>query len=103
MFILGLKIQQLPYFGHNKNFPQKMGCITFMCLINLNFMLKKSEKLMDNPEEPALKLAEPGGPKKTSIIDVSQGYKYVSATQPVITCSKLTIGALEQGAKYVQN
>ena len=102
MFILGLKIQQLPYFGHNKNFLQKMGCITFMCLINLNFMLKKSEKLMDNPEEPALKLAEPGV-QKSSIIDVSQGYKYVSATHPVITCSKLTIGTLEQGAKYVQN
>ena len=43
MITLGPKINNLPHFGHNNNFPQKMGSVMFMCLFNPTFM-KKSEK-----------------------------------------------------------
>ena len=30
----------LPQFGQHKNFTQKLGSVTFMCLLNPNFMQK---------------------------------------------------------------
>ena len=38
MSILGTKMPHLSHFGHNKHFHQKTGYITFMCLLNPNFM-----------------------------------------------------------------
>ena len=43
-------------------------------------------------------IAYPKRPKS-----VSYFYKKLNLTQPVFTCSKLTIETLEQGVKYVQS
>ena len=34
----------LPRVGHNKNFPQKMDFVIFMCLLKPDLKQKKSEK-----------------------------------------------------------
>lgn len=45
MLILGPKMSS---FGHDENFSQNMGFVTFLCFVNRNFMLKirKSNKLI---------------------------------------------------------
>ena len=50
MLILDPKIPNLTHFGHNKNFPQKIGSVTFMCLFKSNSMQKIRKKLWVNPE-----------------------------------------------------
>ena len=42
--ILGQKISQLPHFGLDKNFTQKMDSITFPRLVNPNFTQKIVKK-----------------------------------------------------------
>ena len=67
-----------PHFGH-RNFPQKIGFVTFMCLLNANFMQKKYDKSNEpilehvfrdgrtelNKQDP---LGEPGSNKKSSLL-----------------------------------
>ena len=38
MLILDLKTPNLTHFGDNKNFPQKMGSVTFMFFLKSNFI-----------------------------------------------------------------
>ena len=38
MFILGLK--NLPHLRHNKTFPQKIGFLTFIYMLNPNYIRK---------------------------------------------------------------
>ena len=40
MLILDLKTPNLTHFGDNKNFPQKMGSVTFMFFLKSNFIQK---------------------------------------------------------------
>ena len=45
--ILASKMSHLLLFGHDKNFLQKLGSVTFMCLLNPNFFMQKSDKNND--------------------------------------------------------
>ena len=47
-------MSHLSYFRHDKNCPQKMGSITFMCLLKPIFMQKIGDKLGPNPEKTIL-------------------------------------------------
>ena len=42
-------------------------------------------------------------PKKTKFENWQYTRNNMRTTQPAFTCSKLTIGTLEQGVKYVQS
>ena len=44
VLILGPKTNFFSHFGHNKNFPQKLGSLTLTSLIKPNFMQKKKKK-----------------------------------------------------------
>ena len=44
--ILDPKMSHLPRFRQNKKFPQKMGFVTFTCLLIPNFKLKNQKILV---------------------------------------------------------
>ena len=48
VLILGPKKNFFSHFGHNKNFPQKLGSLTLTSLIKPNFMQKKKKKEKGN-------------------------------------------------------
>ena len=50
MLILGQKMPNLLHLGHNKNFSQNMGTVTFFGYWNLTSCKKK-----DNSKEPILR------------------------------------------------
>ena len=50
--ILGPKTSNLPHFGHKKNFPRKMGSLTFMFLLNQKI---KKKKVMSQFRETGVK------------------------------------------------
>ena len=46
ILILGPKMPHLPHFRHNIIFSQKMGFVTFICLLIPNLKLKNQEKVV---------------------------------------------------------
>ena len=60
MFILGPKMSHLASFGYNKKFPQRIGCVSFMCLLNPN--LCKNQKKSYEPILRQVFIAELIGP-----------------------------------------
>lgn len=40
----GINDDTLPHLQLNKDFPQKLGSVTFMCLLSPNIMQKNGEK-----------------------------------------------------------
>ena len=48
------KVTFTHHFGHNKNFPEKMGSSTFICLLNPDVIQKIRNTYWPNPEKIVL-------------------------------------------------